>query len=190
NIKESSIRRILGLEDVDGTSCLTNAEIFESLARMGAKTTSWNEFSSTMASAIICLATNQKFNSQVEHNLPSPSHDPLSSSEDSLKLKELMEFCTILSNKVLELESEVIDIKSTYQLRIKKLESRVESLEEENRVLKELKSVHSTVDFDEPVMEKEKSSKQERKIANIDADVEFNLEKAQAKAYNLDLDHQ
>ncbi|GJT44491.1 hypothetical protein Tco_0953206 [Tanacetum coccineum] len=32
------------------------------LERMGAKTTAWNEFSSTMASAIICLATNQRFN--------------------------------------------------------------------------------------------------------------------------------
>ncbi|GJZ70808.1 hypothetical protein Tco_0634659 [Tanacetum coccineum] len=32
------------------------------LERMGAKTTAWNEFSSTMTSAIICLATNQKFN--------------------------------------------------------------------------------------------------------------------------------
>ncbi|GKE65501.1 hypothetical protein Tco_1519662, partial [Tanacetum coccineum] len=29
---------------------------------ISAKTTAWNEFSSTMASAIICLATNQKFN--------------------------------------------------------------------------------------------------------------------------------
>ncbi|GKA61607.1 hypothetical protein Tco_0761126, partial [Tanacetum coccineum] len=29
---------------------------------LSAKTTTWNEFSSTMASAIICLATNQKFN--------------------------------------------------------------------------------------------------------------------------------
>ncbi|GKE30932.1 hypothetical protein Tco_1446316, partial [Tanacetum coccineum] len=29
---------------------------------LSAKTTAWNEFSSTMASAIICLATNQKFN--------------------------------------------------------------------------------------------------------------------------------
>nr|GEZ75026.1 hypothetical protein [Tanacetum cinerariifolium] len=128
--------------------------------------------------------------SPVEHNLPLPSHDPLPSGEDSLKLKELMEFCTNLSNKVLDLESEVIKIKSTYQARIKKLEIRVERLEEENRVLKELKSVHSTVDFDEPVMEKEKSSKQGRKIADFDADVEFNLEKAQAKAYNLELDHQ
>nr|GEU65319.1 hypothetical protein [Tanacetum cinerariifolium] len=32
------------------------------MARMGAKTTAWNEFSSTMASSIICLANNQKFN--------------------------------------------------------------------------------------------------------------------------------
>ncbi|GKD06695.1 hypothetical protein Tco_1181669 [Tanacetum coccineum] len=29
---------------------------------LSAKTTAWNEFSSTMTSAIICLATNQKFN--------------------------------------------------------------------------------------------------------------------------------
>ncbi|GKD58991.1 hypothetical protein Tco_1296500 [Tanacetum coccineum] len=29
---------------------------------INSKTTAWNEFSSTMASAIICLATNQKFN--------------------------------------------------------------------------------------------------------------------------------
>nr|GEY42675.1 hypothetical protein [Tanacetum cinerariifolium] len=44
--------------------------------------------------------------------------------------------------------------------RIEKLEGMVERLEEENRVLKELKSVHSTNDADEPVMAKEKSSKQ------------------------------
>nr|GFA52278.1 hypothetical protein [Tanacetum cinerariifolium] len=98
-----------------------------------------------------------------EHNLPTPSHDPLPSGEDSLKLKELMDFYTNLSNKVLDLESEVIDIKSTDQARIEKLENRVERLEEENRG---------------------------RKIADIDADVEINLEKAQAEAYNLDLDHQ
>nr|GEZ75579.1 hypothetical protein [Tanacetum cinerariifolium] len=62
NIKESSIRRTLRLDDDEGTSCLTNIEIFEGLAKMGSKTTSWNKFSNTMASAIICLATNQKFN--------------------------------------------------------------------------------------------------------------------------------
>ncbi|GJY14322.1 hypothetical protein Tco_0383631 [Tanacetum coccineum] len=46
-VTESTVRRELQLEDVKGLS---------------AKTTAWNEFSSTMASAIICLATNQKFN--------------------------------------------------------------------------------------------------------------------------------
>nr|GEW93004.1 hypothetical protein [Tanacetum cinerariifolium] len=79
---------------------------------------------------------------------------------------------------------------SISQAKIKKLESRVERLEEENRALKDLKGVHSTVDFDEPVMEKEESSKQGRKIANLDANVEINLGKVQAEAYNLDLDHQ
>nr|GEV04692.1 hypothetical protein [Tanacetum cinerariifolium] len=123
-----------------------------------------------------------------EQNLPLPFNDPLPSGEDSLKLKELMDLCINLSNKVLELKSEVIDIKSTYQEKIEKLEGMVERLEEENRMLKELKSVHSTDDANEPVMEKEKSSKQERTITDIDADVEINLEKAQAKAYNLDLD--
>ncbi|GJR19616.1 hypothetical protein Tco_0968143 [Tanacetum coccineum] len=61
-ITESIVRRDLQLEDVEGVDCLPNATIFEMLTLMGSKTTAWNEFSSTMASAIICLATNQKFN--------------------------------------------------------------------------------------------------------------------------------
>nr|GEW16938.1 hypothetical protein [Tanacetum cinerariifolium] len=95
--------------------------------------------------------------------------------------QEINRLCTNLSNKVLDLESEVIDIKSTYKAKIKKLDSRVERLEEENRVLKELKGVHSTVDYDEHVMENEESSKQGKKIADNDADVEINLDKVQAK---------
>ncbi|GJX30100.1 hypothetical protein Tco_0238179 [Tanacetum coccineum] len=50
-ITESIVRRDLQLEDAEGVDCLPNATIFEQLALMG-----------TMASAIICLATNQKFN--------------------------------------------------------------------------------------------------------------------------------
>ncbi|GJW96517.1 putative ribonuclease H-like domain-containing protein [Tanacetum coccineum] len=61
-VTESSIRRDLHLDDAEGTDCLPTATIFEELARMGAKSTAWNEFSSSMASLIICLATNQKFN--------------------------------------------------------------------------------------------------------------------------------
>ncbi|GJW97549.1 hypothetical protein Tco_0179357 [Tanacetum coccineum] len=61
-ITESTIRRDLQLEDANGVDCLPTAAIFKQLTLMGAKTTAWNEFSSTMASAIICLATNKKFN--------------------------------------------------------------------------------------------------------------------------------
>ncbi|GKC63729.1 hypothetical protein Tco_1096327, partial [Tanacetum coccineum] len=61
-ITETRIRSDLHLEDTYGIDCLPTAIIFKELARIGAKSTSWNEFSSTMASAIICLATNQKFN--------------------------------------------------------------------------------------------------------------------------------
>nr|GEZ99790.1 hypothetical protein [Tanacetum cinerariifolium] len=124
-----------------------------------------------------------------EHMLPSPFNDPLPGGKDSLKLKELMDLCTHLSYKVLELESRVIDIKSTYKERIEKFKSRVDRLEEENRVLKELHSVHSKVDTAAPVVEKEKSFKQERIIADIDEDVEINLEEAQAKPYRMDLEH-
>nr|GEZ63606.1 hypothetical protein [Tanacetum cinerariifolium] len=100
-----------------------------------------------------------------EQTLPLLSNDPLPSGKDSLKLKELIDLCTNFSNKVLKLESKVIDIKYTYQERIENLEGRVERLEEENRVLKELKSAHFIDDVAEPVMEKEKISKHERKIA-------------------------
>ncbi|GKB62010.1 putative ribonuclease H-like domain-containing protein [Tanacetum coccineum] len=51
-IMETSIRSDLHLEDAGAIDCLPTATIFEELARM----------SSTMASLIICLATNQRFN--------------------------------------------------------------------------------------------------------------------------------
>nr|GEY47706.1 hypothetical protein [Tanacetum cinerariifolium] len=61
-ITEESIRCDLKFDDAEGTACLPNDIIFEELGRISAKTTAWNEFSSAMASAIICLANNQKFN--------------------------------------------------------------------------------------------------------------------------------
>ncbi|GJW16193.1 hypothetical protein Tco_0020326 [Tanacetum coccineum] len=50
-ITEKSVRSDLMLEDAEGTECLLNDVIFEQLTLIG-----------TMASAIICLATNQKIN--------------------------------------------------------------------------------------------------------------------------------
>ncbi|GJV95782.1 putative ribonuclease H-like domain-containing protein [Tanacetum coccineum] len=61
-VTESSIRKDLHLDDAKGTDYLPTATIFEELACMGAKSTTWNEFSSPMVSLIICLATNKKFN--------------------------------------------------------------------------------------------------------------------------------
>nr|GEV76431.1 hypothetical protein [Tanacetum cinerariifolium] len=216
-ITEASIRHDLKLNDAEGTSCLSNVVVFEELARISAKTTSWNEFNSTMASAIICLANNQKFNiskyildnlkknleasvpfymfprhtipdapssSQpqrkhkprrkdgkerketevsptelpIEEHVHTPSNDPLPSGEDSMPLKELMVLCTNLSNKVLNLENEVIEMKSSHKEKIVDQESRA-------------------------VVDKEKSSKKGRKIAYIDANAKLNLE----NVYNLDL---
>nr|GEU99270.1 hypothetical protein [Tanacetum cinerariifolium] len=61
-LNEASIRRDLRLDDAEGTTYLPNDATFKELRRISAKTTAWNKFSSSMASAIICLANNQKFN--------------------------------------------------------------------------------------------------------------------------------
>ncbi|GJW26682.1 hypothetical protein Tco_0040493 [Tanacetum coccineum] len=61
-VTEASIRRHLKLEDSDGISNLPTTEIFEQLALMGSKKTAWEQFSSNIATAIICLATNITFN--------------------------------------------------------------------------------------------------------------------------------
>ncbi|GKB22966.1 hypothetical protein Tco_0862367 [Tanacetum coccineum] len=61
-IIESSMRRDLHFNDEDGITFLTNTEIFENHQLMGSKSTTWNEFSTNIASAVICLAKKQKFN--------------------------------------------------------------------------------------------------------------------------------
>nr|GEY32631.1 hypothetical protein [Tanacetum cinerariifolium] len=226
---------------------------------LSAKTTSWNAFSSTMASAIICLATNQKFNFLryillslvknieagvpffmfprfvkllIDHQLGDMSHHKDIYDNPSLikkvfaNMKRVDDVQSIFiptkpstskphkkhkpkkqqtqAHKVPSPEPSpkhrlpspsndpllgVIDIKSTYKERIEKLKGRVNMLEEGNKVLKELHSVHSKVDTAAPVVEKEKLFKQERIIADIDEDVEINLEEAQAKPYRMDLEH-
>nr|GEV14781.1 hypothetical protein [Tanacetum cinerariifolium] len=58
-ITEDTVRQAIRLDDAESVDCLPNEEIFTKLARIG---TTWNEFSSSMASAVICLATGRKFN--------------------------------------------------------------------------------------------------------------------------------
>nr|GEX00787.1 putative ribonuclease H-like domain-containing protein [Tanacetum cinerariifolium] len=245
-ITEVSIRHDLKLNDAEGTSCLPNVVIFEELARMGAKTTSWNEFSSTMASAIICLATIKSSNFQSIYVNPSltkkvfanmkrvgigfsravtplfgtmmvqdveevgdlptavqdiPIPDAPSSSQHKRKhnprKKEKKE--TEVSPTELRTEDHVpttsndplpSGMESSHREKIVKLESRVEKLEEENMSLtKELKSFNTRVEslaINETVVDKEESSKQGRKITDIDDDVEVNVE----NMYNLDMAHE
>ncbi|GJW84827.1 hypothetical protein Tco_0157972 [Tanacetum coccineum] len=61
-ITEDSLRRHLKLDDAEGISSLSNEEIFEQLAHMGSKKTAWDQFSSNIATALICLATSRRFN--------------------------------------------------------------------------------------------------------------------------------
>ncbi|GJY36210.1 putative ribonuclease H-like domain-containing protein [Tanacetum coccineum] len=61
-VSEASIRRHLKLEDCVGISTLPTSNFFEQLALICSKKTAWEQFSSNIATAIICLATNRTFN--------------------------------------------------------------------------------------------------------------------------------
>nr|GEV91299.1 hypothetical protein [Tanacetum cinerariifolium] len=53
-ITEDTVQQVLRLDHAESIDCLPNEEIFVALERTG---TAWNEFSSSMASAVICLVT-------------------------------------------------------------------------------------------------------------------------------------
>ncbi|GJX58437.1 hypothetical protein Tco_0289827 [Tanacetum coccineum] len=62
-ITETSIRSDLYLEDAGAFFSPQWKYLIHTITQcLSAKSTAWNEFSSTMASLIICLATNQRFN--------------------------------------------------------------------------------------------------------------------------------
>ncbi|GJW95320.1 hypothetical protein Tco_0174992 [Tanacetum coccineum] len=115
------------------------------------KKTAWEQFSSNIATALICLATNRKYNFSrmiFEHmvtnigkyHVPTPNESPLhvvhshGSDEGSLKLIELTNLVTKLSERIGVLEDDLKKTKQTYSsaftkliLRIKKLESEVKT---------------------------------------------------------------
>nr|GEU91024.1 hypothetical protein [Tanacetum cinerariifolium] len=63
---EDTIHQDLRLDDADGVDCLPNEEIF----CMSAKRTALNEFSSSMASAVICLATDDLSSHTTKYTSP------------------------------------------------------------------------------------------------------------------------
>ncbi|GJW34711.1 hypothetical protein Tco_0057631 [Tanacetum coccineum] len=105
------------------------------------KKTAWEQFSSNIATAIICLATNRTFNfsnlifkamaAPMPHESPLQSVHSLGRDEGSLSLHELTDLCTSLSKKVASLESELKQTKQTYNAALTKLIKRGRSLIEE-----------------------------------------------------------
>ncbi|GJT33069.1 hypothetical protein Tco_0923488 [Tanacetum coccineum] len=165
---------------------------------LSAKTTAWHEFSSTMASAIICLAKNQNFNfskyifdnmvknledpitdeATNEEHVSTPSYDPPQSGEDRLQLNELMDLCTKISDRVLILEntntSQAAEI-ATLKEKVKKLEKKKRSRTHKHKRLYKVGFSRRIESSDEGLGNQEDASKQGRKIVNIDADAEVTL---------------
>ncbi|GKC79830.1 hypothetical protein Tco_1130604 [Tanacetum coccineum] len=151
-VTEMSVRRALQLKDAEGTECLPNATIFAELERMG----QGKDFSGRdthLFPTMIVQAQEQEGEGSVMPTVPcSPNtHPPINqtifihnlqrkqklgrpkkrtlSGEDRLKLNELMELCTNLSQKVLDLEN----TKTSQAAEITKLKERVKKIERRNK---------------------------------------------------------
>nr|GEW11378.1 ribonuclease H-like domain-containing protein [Tanacetum cinerariifolium] len=176
-ITEATIRDALRLDDAEGVECLPNEEIFTD-----AKRTSWNEFSSSMASAIICLSTDTPLFEGMIVEQPVGEGAPEVNVEDFLLL--------VLLKRVKKLERKN---KASKLKRLKKvgIAQRIET-------------------SDDTVMDD--VSKQGRMIADMDADVDVTLKdiakdvaldaeieesadiqgrqaESQAQIYQIDLEH-
>ncbi|GJQ94440.1 hypothetical protein Tco_0005579 [Tanacetum coccineum] len=90
-ITETSIRSDLYLEDAGGTDCLPTATIFEEPTRMGRKQKKNTE---------VPHPSDSTANVPNEESVPTHFNDPLLSGEDRLKLTDLMDMCTKLSERV------------------------------------------------------------------------------------------
>ncbi|GKA97043.1 hypothetical protein Tco_0824937 [Tanacetum coccineum] len=62
SISEASIRSDLLFDDADGIDSLPNQAIFDVIQLMGSKSTSWDQIPTNIATAVICLTSNQKYN--------------------------------------------------------------------------------------------------------------------------------
>ncbi|GJT64576.1 hypothetical protein Tco_1016056 [Tanacetum coccineum] len=122
-------------------------------------------------------------------NVPKTSNDSLLTGvntpqidEDRLKLNELMEFCTNLQNRVIDLEN----TKTAQGQEITSLKLRVEKLEKKGgsrthklkRLYKVGRSIRVISSNEASLGDQEDASKQRRKIDDIDKDAEITLDMA------------
>nr|GFA33210.1 hypothetical protein [Tanacetum cinerariifolium] len=155
-IAESSVRRDLRLADEEGVDCLPNSTIFENVKLMGyeklsKKLTFYEAVYKELDDRLVRAATTAS-SLEAEHD----SGNTPQSDEDRMKLNELMELCTNLQSRILELEK----TKTTQVLEITSLKRRVKKLEKKQSL-------------------GEDASKQRRKINDTDADEDITLVNAQ-----------
>ncbi|GJS86324.1 putative ribonuclease H-like domain-containing protein [Tanacetum coccineum] len=149
-VSEASIRRHLKLEDSEGLKTLSTWIFFihTILHCLSPKKTAWEQFSSDIATAIICLG--------------------------SLSLNELRDLCTSLSKKVESLESELKQTKQTYHAAITKLIKRVKKLEQTIKTRQARRRAKVVIYYDEEA--KEDPLKQGRSlIEELDLDAGISL---------------
>ncbi|GKE62299.1 hypothetical protein Tco_1512666, partial [Tanacetum coccineum] len=133
-ITEASIRSKLQLADATGIYNLSDADIYAGLATLGPKSGGWDQFGSTIATALICLASNRAYNFSkmifdgMVHNLERDfvpllptmlvgaavdQGNTSGSAEDSVQLKQLMILVPKLVNRIGSLEKELKETKQT-----------------------------------------------------------------------------
>ncbi|GJY40323.1 putative reverse transcriptase domain-containing protein [Tanacetum coccineum] len=163
---------------------------------LSAKTTAWNEFSSTMASAIICLATNQKFNfskyifDNMVKNLEGgvkflmyprwrrkrPRRNNQEETEEDIKVINPRGSTELL---LMRLPNESMYMYITNDLLLRKVKNLERRSKSRTPRLKRLRKVGRTARIesseDEGLGAQEDASKQGRKIANLDVDAEVTL---------------
>nr|GEW40705.1 hypothetical protein [Tanacetum cinerariifolium] len=156
------------------------------LQSLSAKCTSWNEFSSAMASAVICLSTGDDTavpgDAVHEPSIPSPTlptPPPQQSQDLPSTSQEALVACVVLARRVEHLEYD----KVAQDLEITKLKRRVKQLERVNkgRMIDELDRDEGVALMDDEGAEKKA---EEAQVADDDQ-----VKGRQAEIYQIDMDH-
>ncbi|GJR88370.1 hypothetical protein Tco_0212381 [Tanacetum coccineum] len=160
-ITEDSLRRHLKLDDAEGISSLSNEEIFEHLAHMGYVTNSES------------LTFFKEEYASMPYDSPLHAVHSHGSAEGSVQQHDLTALVNKLNNRIDGLEKDLQQTKKTYSTALTKLVLRVKKLEYKLKSGKARRKAKIVLSDDEEIAED--SSKQGRKISQIDEDPTISL---------------
>ncbi|GKB33883.1 putative ribonuclease H-like domain-containing protein, partial [Tanacetum coccineum] len=163
-ITEASLRRHLKLEDSDVADKATFTSV--DVDARGATTTDIGLDAGQGSGTIHKTLTRP-------HDSPFPRVHTLGSNEGSLQQNELMVLVTKLTNRVEVLENDMQQTKKVYSSSLTKLILRVKILEKKVKTNKARRRARIVISEDEDA--EDDSSKQERKISDIDKDPTISL---------------